>query len=276
MSTRPHTPGQDRAHATAVDHWAELGQLSAFLAHEINNALTPAVSYLDVAEHRPPGDPLRDKALDRAALAIRRIARLSDSVLALAAPQEHNAACAPRRSADLHHALGAALLALPQHPETPALDIQHDLEPAQAALEPLWIEHVLINLLVNADRAQAGLPSRHACITGRRRGPRYQLRVEDRGPGVPPELRQTLFDTGVTAPTPAPGTATAPIPAPTNGAANQPPPEPRSAPGRGLGLALCKRLLEHAGGSIALDPHHTPGAAFVLDLPLATPQTRAA
>ena len=43
-----------------------------------------------------------------------------------------------------------------------------------------------------------------------------------------------------------------------------------SAPGVGLGLALCRRLARMIGGNLRLDPNVTEGACFVLSIPLFT------
>ncbi|MEM7681853.1 MAG: HAMP domain-containing sensor histidine kinase [Planctomycetota bacterium] len=237
-------------HPQDTDRWADLGQLTAFLAHEINNALAPALGYLDLAQGRPPGDPLRDKALDRVDHAVRRIAHLSHSVLGLSNPRPPQESFAPIDSAV---ATAAGLL-----PNGHNLIFDIDLQQDTAAIEPIWLEQVLLNLLVNADRAlrSAAEINRTIQITGRTQGPIYTLRVQDHGPGVPEHIRQQLFQPGVTAH--APGST------------------PGHTPGHGLGLALCQRLLEAAGGSIALDPHHTPGAAFVLTLPRAAAIRQAA
>ena len=70
---------------------------------------------------------------------------------------------------------------------------------------------------------------------------RVQLRVADRGPGVPPELAETLFDRGTRS---------------------------RQSPGDGIGLHLAQRLSREMGGDLRLEPP-VPGvgAAFALTLP---------
>ncbi|HZI03569.1 MAG TPA: ATP-binding protein, partial [Archangium sp.] len=70
-------------------------------------------------------------------------------------------------------------------------------------------------------------------------GSAVRVRVEDDGPGVPPEVRQRLFDLFVT------------------GKAN----------GTGLGLALCRRLVERHGGTVALVPEQRQGSTFEVRLP---------
>jgi C4-dicarboxylate-specific signal transduction histidine kinase len=65
--------------------------------------------------------------------------------------------------------------------------------------------------------------------------------VEDDGPGVSADVRDRLFEPFVTTKDVGKGT--------------------------GLGLAVCRGLVESVGGSIQVDPGYTAGARFVLELP---------
>ncbi len=71
------------------------------------------------------------------------------------------------------------------------------------------------------------------------RGGGAELVIADDGPGVSPELRDRIFEWGYSRP---------------------------GSPGQGVGLAVAQRLLEQHGRSLRLDPHHHPGAAFVIGL----------
>jgi signal transduction histidine kinase len=68
-----------------------------------------------------------------------------------------------------------------------------------------------------------------------------RLLVEDDGPGVDPRVVAQLFEPFVTTKEVGKGT--------------------------GLGLAVCRGLVEAAGGSIALDREYARGARFVVELP---------
>jgi two-component system NtrC family sensor kinase len=83
----------------------------------------------------------------------------------------------------------------------------------------------------------------HVRIAAERTETGVRLSVEDDGPGVSSTIRERLFEPFVTTKDVGKGT--------------------------GLGLAVCRGLVEGAGGSIELDAAHAPGARFVLDLPSA-------
>jgi signal transduction histidine kinase len=114
-------------------------------------------------------------------------------------------------------------------PGLPAVSLGH---------EPLM--QVILNLVMNAaDAVGAGGNVR---VAATRTGNRVRLLVEDDGPGVDPRVQAQLFEPFVTTKDVGKGT--------------------------GLGLAVCRGLVEAAGGSIALDTEYARGARFVIELPV--------
>ena len=118
---------------------------------------------------------------------------------------------------------------------------------------PLWVrahpqlaEQVLVNLLLNAIDAVRARPEgeRRIGMDARAVDGRLLLTVSDNGPGVPPDLRDRIFEPFFTSKAPGQGT--------------------------GLGLSLAYGLVLEAGGRLSLVPSEE-GAAFRVDLPLATP-----
>jgi len=115
--------------------------------------------------------------------------------------------------------------------------------------DPPLLERVLANLIANAVRhTPAGTP---VLLTASAHGDRVELRVIDRGKGLPPEDRDRIFQ-----------------PFQRLG-------DTDNGSGVGLGLALSRGLAEAMDG--ALDPEDTPGGGLtmVLSLPAATPERTA-
>jgi signal transduction histidine kinase len=112
------------------------------------------------------------------------------------------------------------------------------------------VEQILFNLVDNAAKyAHAGSDPRIelSVEAGKKQ---VELRVRDYGPGISRSQRRRLFQPFSKSAVDAAG----------------------RAPGVGLGLALSRRLARSLGGDLVLDPSATPGACFVLKLPLGRSQ----
>lgn len=104
------------------------------------------------------------------------------------------------------------------------------------------LERVLANVVGNARRHAAGRPVR---VTASRLGPTVEIRVIDRGPGVPVEAREDIF-----------------VPFQRFG-------DTDNTTGIGLGLALSRGLTEAMGGT--LHPEDMPGGGLTMVVSLAAP-----
>ena len=118
-------------------------------------------------------------------------------------------------------------------------------ELALVRFDAVLIERVLCNLLENA--AKYTPPGSHVVIAAEARGVWLNVTVYDNGPGLPTGREEAVFEKF------------------TRG-------ERESAkPGVGLGLAICRAIVEAHGGSIAACASPEGGAGFVMALPLGTP-----
>ncbi len=133
------------------------------------------------------------------------------------------------------------------------LDIAPGATPALVHGQARLLRRVLRNLLENARRYGHGGTSDDAQVrlsihaprpsgTGR---PRVTILVEDRGPGVPPELRTRIFEPFYRLP----------------GASER-------EGGVGLGLSLVKTIIERHGGQVRCEDRPGGGARFVVELPV--------
>lgn len=98
-------------------------------------------------------------------------------------------------------------------------------------------------LLVNSWRHAGGSPAR---IDVSRAGGLVRIAVSDHGPGVPAELRESIFERGV---------------------------RRRFSPGQGLGLPMARELVADLGGTLELCSAPDEGACFVVTLADATSET---
>jgi two-component system OmpR family sensor kinase len=143
---------------------------------------------------------------------------------------------------DLADAVEAAVERL--HRVSPSRSVTWDLQAAGADVLADWdrLGQVFDNLLSNADRfAPDGTPI-DIDVTREQRG-LVTIRVSDRGPGVPPDIRDSIFERFF------------------RGDGNG------GSGGTGLGLAIVKGLVEAHAGSVAVEVGVEPGATFRFTLP---------
>lgn len=220
----------------ALARQADAGLLAAFAAHEINNLLTPLISYAEMARDDPK---YTEKALHYAIEHGKRIGRLAHSIMGCVEPQnEPNAeSCHPEAVA---HRVLDSLGMNDEHEDAPhPIRVHLDLQPAQLAGDPTVLEHVLLNLVSNARRVMANQKSASLILQGRNASEHYELTVSDNGPGVPREMIPSLFDAGVS-----------------------------GEVGRsGLGLSIVRDLVTQQGGAIRYAGNLADGATFVVAWP---------
>ncbi len=110
--------------------------------------------------------------------------------------------------------------------------------------DPAAVEQILFNLVNNACKYAATATDRTLHLEARRSGSNVELLLRDHGPGIAAEQRRVLFQ---------------PFRKSARDAAH-------SAPGVGLGLALCRRLARDMGGELSYVPDASGGACFTLRL----------
>ena len=200
-------------------------QMTADIAHELRTPLSIIVGHLDAVEEGvlPPNAQTIGIMRDEAA----RLARLIDDLrtLSLADAGELSLACTPVEPGELLKRSAAAY-----QPAAQAAGIELTVE-AAPGLPPLSMDaermaQVLGNLL---DNALLHVPrGGRILLASQPAADRVELRVQDDGPGIPPEDLELVFERLYR-----------------SDASRQ-----RDAGGSGLGLAIAKSIVEAHGGSI--------------------------
>jgi two-component system sensor histidine kinase KdpD len=147
----------------------------------------------------------------------------------------------------LEEVVGSALRALGpalQHHRL-CLDLPSELPLLE--YDDVLVERVLVNLLQNA--AKYTPPGAEITLDARVEGEFVVVSVRDNGPGLPPGMEQKLFDKF------------------TRGTFESP------TPGVGLGLAICRSIIEAHGGQISACNREPHGACFRFTLPVGTAPT---
>jgi two-component system OmpR family sensor kinase len=206
-------------------------------SHELRTPLTSILANLELLEGDLSGE--HQEMATSALRSSRRMRRLVADLLLLARADAGRQA--PRRPVDLASvAREAAAEAQPLGEDNQVtVDAPHSVE---LAAVPDDLHRVALNLIENAlIHTPAGTP---VTVAARSEGDQAVLEVSDRGPGVPPPMRERVFERF------AHGDGDA---------------EPR--PGSGLGLAIVRAVAEAHGGTVELSEADGGGARFVVRLP---------
>jgi PAS domain S-box-containing protein len=223
-----------------------MGQLLAGVAHELNNPLTVIIGHTTMLRRTAPSD-FRERA-GKISDAAERCRRIVKNFLALARqhPME-------QRRVDLNSVVRGAteLLAYPLRVDT----VEVSLSLAGDRLE-MWgdadqLHQLIVNLISNAHHAmrEIGPPRRLTITTRQREGERITLEVADTGPGIPAEIQSRIFE---------PFFTTKP-----------------AGQGTGLGLSLCRSIVERHQGTISVASTRGRGATFCVEIPVGTPSEEA-
>jgi two-component system, NtrC family, sensor kinase len=233
-----------RAMVVRSERLASVGRMAAGVAHEIGN---PIAALMGMEDLLSAGDlPLETQRdfLERMRKETERIHQVVRDLLDFARPEQARpsgslqaASASVRKVVD-----DVCALVAPQKPfKTVELIVDVD-ESLRVALPASRLTQVLLNLVLNAGTAVADAGREGSVTIRARRGEGLvRIEVEDTGPGIAEEVRERLFEPFVTTKDVGSGT--------------------------GLGLAVCRGLVEAAGGEIGLDAGHGPGARFYVLLP---------
>ena len=240
---------------------ATLGLMSATLAHELRNLLTPALGYAQLAQNRPHDAALQAKAIDRIVDSLTNASELIHSTLDFT-HQPGESGAASIESANVSRVAEQALQLLGGDVASQGIQIDCNIRDSFAVqIRELALQQVFMNLILNASRALRE-PENGACdqprITIRAEHQPQQdmmtISVADNGPGLPDGWsNDKLFAVFKTTATADQDAHDARLP----------------CGGTGLGLAICKTLIEEAGGRIAAESSPDNGAVFLLHLPVA-------
>jgi len=222
---------QDRLQATA--RLATVGEMASLLSHELNQPLSAISSYatasLNLMEreaHDPQLLAMLREALMRIAAQAERAGRVIKSVHDFVRRREHS-----REPVPLDELFETVMPLVRLQARKSGTLIELDLQTPSPTLhcDRTMVEQVLLNLTRNAIQAMDGptpLADRVLTLTVRQLSKRWiTFSVADRGPGIPPEVATRLFTPFFTT----------------------------RSEGMGLGLSLCRTVIEQHGGAMEFE-----------------------
>lgn len=227
-----------------TERLSAMGELAAAVAHQINNPLTTIVLDTELLLLNTPPETPAYKSLQ----AIERAGKRAASVVRrLLATVRNGVASGPPEPIDVKLTVEETMALVRAHIERGSIELSvsypHYPLPAVTAV-PGELDDVWLNLLLNSYDAIVGRKDAKMGIDVRYEPgwSHLDVIVWDNGPGIPWELREEIFK---------PFFTTKPI-----------------GEGTGLGLHICRQVVERIGGTISLETEEGQGARFLVRLPV--------
>jgi two-component system sensor kinase FixL len=228
-----------------VSRLTAMGEMASSLAHELNQPLSAITSYLRGAATLLKSEQV-DKArivdaLDRGATQAMRagdiIKRLREFVAK--GETEHTL---ENPAVLMEEAAALALVGAREQGVRVSLRCNHELP--DIIVDKIQIQQVALNLIRNAIEAMETVSRRELAVEVRSENDFAFFSVADTGTGISPEIAQHLFQPFVTS----------------------------KVNGMGVGLSICRTIIEAHGGHIDARPHDGGGTVFEFTLPFAEPE----
>jgi signal transduction histidine kinase len=231
-----------RRQLVALQRVSSLGVLAGGICHELNNALTPILNYAKLGLRNP--DPaFRQRAFEKILEAGQRASAISGGVLGVARPRADR-----REPTDLVRLAKEVTLLVGKdlsHHRV-HLDFQSVGRP-HARVNPAQIQQVLLNLMINARQAMPEGGTLRVRVGEDASGRIAELSVADTGVGIAPADLRRIFEPFFTTKTG---------------------PDASGQGGTGLGLSVCRDIVESHHGRLRAESRLGQGTSFTLRLPL--------
>jgi len=215
-----------------------VAQLAVGVAHEMNNPLFVIQNYLEVIRTKSVDGEINER-LSRIEREVSRISEIVSSLLSFS-----RMVSVPRGEVDVREVVENAVILL-QHSfreKSVSVDLDLDPESVPARGDENRLTQVVLNLASNA--VDAVLSGGRISIAVKRAPENWaEVKIGDDGCGIPPDIRERVFDPFFTT--------------------------KLSRKNTGLGLSICRNILEEHGGSIAFRSEPGRGTVFTVRLPLA-------
>ena len=220
--------------------YSAMGAMASMLSHELNQPLTAVAAYMEGGEillkreeiDRPKLQRAFRAAADEAIRAGAIMRRLRSFVSDGEAQLEVH---------DIDEVIETSVALVRATAEAAAVEITLDIDEDAGPIfaDPIQIQQVIGNLCRNAIDAMRDLPERVLTIEAKRADDlTTHILIKDTGPGVPPDIQDRIFDAFVS----------------------------QKSTGTGVGLSICRTIVEAHGGHIWVSTTGLGGSCFGFSL----------
>ena len=216
---------------------AAIGRLTSGVAHEVKNPINAIVVHLEVLRQKlHEVDPDTRRHMDVISSEIQRLDRVVQTLVDFSRPVELRLA-----DHDLRRIVEDVLMLAAPEAERLGVAFERNLpeEPLPVKVDADLVKQAVLNIVINGVQA---MPHGGALsVAGGRNDSEAWIEVRDQGGGIPPEIRDKIFNLYFTT----------------------------KQAGTGIGLAMTYRVMQLHNGSVEFDSRPGEGARFRLHLPLA-------
>ena len=235
----------EQSELARVARLTTMGVMTASIAHEINQPLAAIVSSGNAAlrwlSHAAPDLAEVRKLLNNIVESGHRASQIIYSVRAMFKKEEHE-----KDWIDVNHLINDILALIQGRLQKETITVQTDLRrdiPAVLAGRT-QLQQVLMNLIANAVEAMSAVTGRQKLLLIRSevdKSASVLISIDDTGTGIEPENLERIFEAFFTT----------------------------KSDGMGIGLSICRSIIEDCGGRLWASPGETCGSVFFISLPTA-------
>jgi signal transduction histidine kinase len=224
---------------------SSVGELASSIAHEFNNILTTILNSAKLGS-RNPDTAEKQQAFDRIVKAGQRAAAIVAGMLGFARKGGTH-----RQHCDVARLVEEVLILTEKDLSKNRVHVETKFHARPVAwVVPGQIEQILVNLVLNARQAMSGGGRLKIEVRESAEADTAEIRVSDTGQGIPPDQLRMIFEPFFTTKQP----------------------DEYGRGGTGLGLSVCRQIIEQHHGRIRVESVVGKGSTFTVKLPLRSPE----
>jgi signal transduction histidine kinase len=242
----PHSEAdQLRRQLLQAQRMSSVGALASSVAHEFNNILTTIINYAKIGLRAEGDDAARTQSLEKILKGGQRAATIVNSMLGFA---RNNSAL--REATDVVGLVEEVLVLADKDLNKHHVRVETKFQGRpKAPVVAGQIEQILLNLVINARQAMPRGGRLRIEVRENEATQTVEVRISDTGVGIPPDQLRLIFEPFYTTKEP----------------------DEHGHGGTGLGLSVCRQIIEQHQGRIRVESAVGKGSTFTVKLPMRKP-----
>jgi len=223
---------------------SSVGELASSVAHEFNNILATIVNYAKIGQRSQP-QASQTQAFEKILRGAQRAAALVNSMLGFARNNSVH-----RETTDIVHLVEEVLMLTDKDLGKHRVQVEKKFHGRPTAtVVPGQIEQILLNLMINARQSMQNGGRLRVEVGENAEGDTVEVKIADTGVGIAPDHLRQIFEPFYTTKQP----------------------DEHGRGGSGLGLSVCRQIIEQHHGRIRVESVVGKGSTFTVKLPKRLP-----